>query len=229
MKVLLIVVLCLVLVACQGNTQDKVELKTQKDTVSYGIGTDIGKNLKAQSIDVNPSVLAAGIRDAIADGKMMLPDEQIQAAMTNFQKELMARQQEKARELGEKNKKEGEAFLAANKTKEGVKTTASGLQYKVVKEGNGPKPKPEQTVTVHDKGTLIDGTEFDNSYKRGEPTSFQLSGVIRGWTEGIQLMSVGSKYTFYIPAELGYGAAGAGQAVPPNATLIFDVELLSIK
>ena len=229
MKSLLVSMACLVLISCQGNTQDKVELKTTRDSVSYGIGTDIGKNLKAQQIEINSQALAKGISDAMAGGKMMLTDAQIQACMTNFQKDLVAKQQAKAQELGEKNKKEGEAFLAANKSKEGVKTTASGLQYTVQKMGDGPKPKADQTVTVNYKGTLLDGTEFDNSYKRGEPTSFQLTNVVKGWTEGLQLMPTGSKFTFYIPSELGWGATGAGAAVPPNATVIFEVELISIK
>ncbi len=229
MKTLWISVLCLVLVACQSNTQDKVTLKTQRDTVSYGIGTDIGKNLKVQQIEVNAQALAKGIADAITGGTMMLTDQQIQECMTRFQRELMAKAEEKSKVLGEKNKKESETFLTANKSKEDVKTTPSGLQYKVEKMGDGVKPKPEQNVTVHYKGSLIDGTEFDNTYKRGEPTSFQLNGFIKGWTEGLQLMPVGSKFTFYIPAELGWGVAGAGNAVPPNAALIFEVELLSVK
>ena len=159
----------------------------------------------------------------------MLTEQQIQECMATFQRELNEKQHAKAQELGEKNKKEGDAFLAANKTKEGVKTTESGLQYKVDKMGVGVKPKPEQTVTVNYKGTLIDGTEFDNSYKRGEPSSFRLTEVVKGWTEGIQLMPAGSKFTFYIPADLGWGAAGTGGGVPPNATTIFEVELISVK
>jgi FKBP-type peptidyl-prolyl cis-trans isomerase FklB len=229
MKSLLVSVACLVLISCQGNTQDKVELKTTRDSVSYGIGTDIGKNLKAQQIEVNTQALAKGISDAITGGKMMLTDVQIQECMTNFQKDLVTKQQAKAQELGEKNKKEGDAFLAANKSKEGVKTTASGLQYKVEKMGDGPKPKPDQTVTVNYKGTLLDGTEFDNSFKRGEPATFELTRVVKGWIEGLQLMPAGSKFTFYIPPELGWGASGAGSGVPPNATVIFEIELISVK
>ena len=229
MKSLLISVACLVLISCQGNTQDKVELKTTKDSVSYGIGTDIGKNLKAQEIEVNSQALAKGISDAMAGGKMMLTDVQIQECMTNFQRDLVAKQHAKAQELGEKYKKEGDAFLASNKSKEGIKTTASGLQYKVEKMGDGPKPKADQTVTVNYRGTLIDGTEFDNSYKRGEPATFQLTAVVKGWIEGLQLMPTGSKFTFYIPPELGWGASGAGSGVPPNATVIFEIELISVK
>jgi FKBP-type peptidyl-prolyl cis-trans isomerase FklB len=220
---------CLVFISCQGNTQDKVDLKTQKDTVSYSIGTDIGKNFKAQQIEVNTAALARGISDVIAGGKMLCTDQEIQDAMARFQKDLAARVHEKAMALGEKNKKEGETFLAENKSKEGVKTTASGLQYKVVKIGDGAKPKPDQTVTVNYKGTLIDGTEVDDSYKRGEPLTTGLTNIMQGWVEGLQLMPVGSKFIFYIPSDLGYGPAGRGAAVPPNATLVFEVELLSVK
>ena len=219
----------IVFVACQGNTQDKIELKTQKDTVSYSIGTDIGKNLKAQSIEINAQALAHGIADAIAGKKMLLTDQQIQDAMARFQKELAAKTQEKASAMAEKNNKDGKAFLLANKAKEGVKTTASGLQFKVIKEGTGPKPRKDQHVTVHFRATLVDGTEFDNSYKRGEPLTFSLGSVIPGWIEGLQLMSVGSKYVLYIPVDLGYGDRGMGAAVPPGSTLILEVELLSIQ
>lgn len=229
MKAVWVGLTCLVLLSCQGNTQDKMELKTPMDSVSYSIGTDIGRNLKAQDINVNPNALAKGISDVMAGSNMMLTDSQIQACMTAFQRDLVQRQQAKAHELGEKNMKEGEAFLAANKTKEGVITTASGLQYKVEKMGAGSKPKPDQSVTVNYRGTLIDGTEFDNSYKRGEPITFQLTRVIKGWVEGLQLMPVGSKFTFYVPPELGYGISGFGSSVPPNATLIFEIELISLK
>ena len=229
MKSVWIAMLSLVLLACQGNTQEKVEMKTQRDTISYSIGTDIGKNLKAQSIDVNPAILAAGLKDAIGGGKTMLTEKEIQDAMMAFQHGLAAKQMEKAKEMGDKNKKESEAFLAANKTKDGVKTTASGLQYKIVKESPGPKPKADQTVTVNYKGTLVDGTEFQNSYKSGQPATFGLNQVIKGWAEGLQLMPVGSKYIFYIPSELGWMEQGAGQAVPPNACVIFEVDLLSVK
>ncbi|HEV8537361.1 MAG TPA: FKBP-type peptidyl-prolyl cis-trans isomerase [Bacteroidota bacterium] len=229
MKSLLITLLGLVLVACQSNTQDNVELKTQKDTVSYAIGTDIGKNLKEQQIEINAAALVRGISEAIAGGKKTLTDQQIQECMGQFQKDLAAKAHEKAMALGEKNKTEGESFLTQNKSKEGVKTTASGLQYTVITMGTGPKPKPEQTVTLNYKGTLIDGTEFDNTYTRGQPITFGVAAMPKGWVEGLQLMPVGSKFTFYVPSELAYGPAGAGGAIPPNATLILEVELLAVK
>ncbi|HTK81653.1 MAG TPA: FKBP-type peptidyl-prolyl cis-trans isomerase [Bacteroidota bacterium] len=229
MKALMLSFACMALLSCQGNTQDKVELKTQKDSVSYSIGTDIGKNLKAQQIDVDPKALARGISDVVTGAKAMLTDEQIQACMTSFQRNLAEKATAKMKELGEKNKKEGDAFLATNKTKEGVKTTASGLQYKVEKMGTGPKPTAEQTVVVNYKGTLIDGAAVDDSYKRGGPATFPMKTFMQGLVEGLQLMPTGSKFTFYIPPEIGYGPQGAGEVVPPNATLIFDVELVAIK
>ncbi|MDL1889965.1 hypothetical protein FBQ96_10360, partial [Nitrospirales bacterium NOB] len=169
MKYALVVAMSMILLACQGNTQSKVELKTTQDSVSYAIGTNIGTNLKQQKVDVNVAVLAAGIRHVVDSTQLMLTEEQAQEVMMAFQQRMMAKQQEEASAAGEKNRIDGEAFLAANKNKEGVKVTASGLQYKVLKMGSGPKPKADQTVTVHYRGTLIDGTEFDSSYKRGEP------------------------------------------------------------
>jgi FKBP-type peptidyl-prolyl cis-trans isomerase FklB len=149
--------------------------------------------------------------------------------MAAFQKEMMAKQQELAKKLGEKNKKEGEAFLSENRKKEGIKALPSGLQYKVVKAGTGKKPKSTDTVTTHYRGTLIDGTEFDSSYRRGQPASFPVSGVIAGWTEALQLMEEGAKWQLFIPPNLAYGERGAGSQIGPNATLIFEIELISIQ
>jgi FKBP-type peptidyl-prolyl cis-trans isomerase len=229
MKYVFVVAMSIVLLACQGNTQDKVELKSSQDSVSYSIGLNIGKNLKAQKVKVNLAAMSKGVKDILDSAKALLTDEQADMVMREFQQRMMAKQQEEASAAGEKNKKDGEAFLAANKTKEGVKTTASGLQYKVITMGTGPKPKPEQTVTVHYKGTLIDGTEFDSSIKRGQPAEFGVSQVIPGWIEGIQLMPVGSKFEFYIPSNLANGERGAGAQIGPHATLVFEVELLSVK
>src|SRR3989338_270904 len=164
-----------------------------------------------------------------AEKTTLKSEKEVQETMMAFQNEMKTKQAEHAKVLGGKNKKEGEAFLAENKKKEGVKTTASGLQYKVIKNGNGKKPKATDTVTVHYKGTLIDGTEFDSSYKRGEPTSFPVNQVIAGWTEALQLMNVGSKWQLFIPANLGYGDRGAGPQIGPNAAFIFEVELISLK
>ena len=200
------------------------QLKDQKDKVSYSIGLNIGTNLNRQNIPVNPDMVAAGIKDAIA-GKPQLTQDQIKEVMTTFEKDM----QQKQKAAADKNASEGAKFLEENKKKEGVKTTASGLQYKAVKEGNGPKPKATDTVTVNYRGTLINGTEFDSSYKRGEPATFPLNGVIKGWTEGLQLMKVGSKYQFFIPSNLGYGERAVGPDITPNSTLIFEVELLNAK
>lgn len=229
MKYLAIVALSVVLLACESNTQNKADLKTTQDSVSYIIGTSIGKNLKAQKVEVSVDQLARGVRDVVDSNTLLITDEQAESIMSAFQQRMLARQEEEAHAAGEIHRKEGEAFLAQNKSKAGVKVTASGLQYKVIKMGAGPKPKADQTVTVHYSGRTIDGKEFDSSYKRGEPTTFGVSQVIKGWTEALQLMPVGSKWELYIPADLAYGDRGAGQAIPPGATLIFEVELLNVK
>ena len=209
--------------------QDKTTLKDAKDKVSYSIGLDIGSTLKKQKIDINPDALSAGLRDALSGAKPQMTDEQVKETMTTFSKELSDKQQAASREAGQKNTVEGEKFLAENKTKPGVKTTASGLQYKVLKEGAGASPKETDTVVTHYRGTLIDGTEFDSSYKRNEPATFPVNGVIRGWSEALQLMKKGGKYQLFVPSSLAYGPRGAGQEIGPNATLTFEVELLDIK
>lgn len=229
MKLLLTAILGIALLTGQVSAAEKTALKSEKDKVSYSIGLSIGNNFKNQSVDVNVDVLAKGVKDAISGNKPLMTEKEVQETMMAFQNEMKTKQAEHAKVLGEKNKKEGEAFLAENKKKEGVKTTASGLQYKVIKDGNGKKPKATDTVTVHYKGTLIDGTEFDSSYKRGEPTSFPVNQVIAGWTEALQLMNVGSKWQLFIPANLGYGDRGAGPQIGPNAALVFEVELVSLK
>lgn len=227
MKALLVVVLSFVLVACQNNAQD-TKLSTLKDSVSYSIGMDIGKNLKNQSVEVVPEFLARGIKDILDSNKTVLTEEQSQAVMMELQKQLMAKHEEKMNIQKEKNKADGEAFLAENKKKEGVVTLPSGLQYKILTAGTGIKPKDNETVTVNYVGTLIDGTEFDSSIKRGQPASFPVHGVIKGWIEALQLMPVGSKWKLFVPSDLAYGEQGAGGVIGPNATLIFEIELLSI-
>jgi len=229
MKRLWIALFCIALVTIQLSAQKKPALKTQKDKVSYIIGTDIGKNLKKQSIDVNPDLLFKGIKDAFAGDKFLLTDQEIQEVMGAFQQEMIAKQTEKMSKAAAANKKEGEAFLEANKKKDSVVTLPSGLQYKVIVEGTGKMPTATDTVTTHYRGTLIDGTEFDNSYKRGEPATFPVSGVIAGWTEALQHMKAGSKWKLYIPSNLAYGDRGAGQLIGPGATLLFDIELISVK
>src|ERR1700746_548680 len=205
--------------------QDKSpQLKDTKDKVSSSIGMQICFNLGRQKVDINPDILAAGIKDALANKPQLTPD-QVKDVMAQFEKDM----EQKQKQLGEKNKTEGAKFLEENKKKPDVKTTASGLEYKVIKDGTGPQPKATDMVTVNYRGTLIDGTEFDSSYKRGQPATFPLNGVIKGWTEGLQLMKVGSKYQFFVPSNLAYGERAVGPDIAPNATLIFEVELLDVK
>ena len=190
---------------------------------------DIGGNLKRQSVEVDPDLLAKGVKDSYGGGKAILTEDEARKTITDFQKTLMAKQAETMHKLAEKNKGEGEKFLAENGKKEGVKTLPSGLQYKEITPGKGKSPKTTDTVTTHYKGTLIDGTEFDSSYKRGQPATFQVSGVIPGWTEALQLMKEGAKWQLFVPSNLAYGEKGAGREIGPNATLIFEVELISAK
>jgi len=202
-------------------------LKDDKDKASYGYGMNIGQNLKRQGIEINPDLLAAGLKAVLNGEKTVITDEEARQAMMAFQQEMQSKRMEKQKKEGEENKKKGDEFLAENKKKEGVQTTASGLQYKVITMGKGPKPKADDTVKTHYRGTLIDGTEFDSSYKRGEPATFPVNGVIKGWTEALQMMPVGSKWQLFIPSDLAYGPGGRG--IPPNSTLLFDIELLGIE
>jgi FKBP-type peptidyl-prolyl cis-trans isomerase FklB len=205
-------------------------LKTQKDKASYAIGLNIGKSMHKDSVDVDPNIVLRGMKDGLAGNKPLLTDDEAKATMVALQADLRKKQEEKMLLQGEANKKEGETFLADNKTKDGVVTLPSGLQYKILKEGTGPKPAATDTVVCNYKGTLLDNTEFDSSYKRGQPATFPVSGVIKGWTEALQLMSVGSKWQLFIPSDLAYGARGGpGGGIGPNATLVFEVELMSIQ
>jgi len=229
MKLLLSVVLGVVLLVSQANAEEKKALQTAKEKQSYSIGADIGSKLKSQSIDIDTDLFSQGLKDAFSGGKLLLTEQEMKDTLTALQKELMEKQAERNKQLGEKNKKEGEAFLSENKKKEGVKTLPSGLQYKVIKEGTGKTPKAEDTVVTNYRGTLIDGTEFDSSLKRGQPATFPVKGVIPGWTEALQLMKEGSKWELFIPSNLAYGERGAGGVIGPNATLIFEIELISVK
>jgi FKBP-type peptidyl-prolyl cis-trans isomerase len=208
-------------------------LKTRKEKFSYAlgmnIGTGLGANLKRQSVEFDAALVAAGLKDSLTGGKTRLTIEEAQAVLKEVQGEIQKEQQAKMKEAGDKNKSEGEAFLAANKGKAGVVTLPSGLQYKVLTTGTGPKPTASDTVVCNYKGTLVDGTEFDSSYKSGKPVTFPVSGVIKGWTEALQLMPVGSKWQLFIPSNLAYGERGAGAQIGPNSTLVFDVELVSIQ
>lgn len=225
----LIAALGILLLALQVSAEEQMPLQSKKDKLSYALGADLAKNLKGQSIDVDPNGIMRGMKDVLSGVKTLMSDEEIRSTLTALSQELMAKQAQEAKKIGEKNKKEGDAFLEQNKKKDGVKTLPSGLQYKVITEGTGKSPKATDTVTVNYRGTLIDGTEFDSSYKRGQPASFPVNGVISGWTEALQLMREGARWHLFIPSGLAYGERGAGGSIGPNATLIFDVELVSIK
>ncbi len=251
LKILLLLVLAVTVSTAQKKNSAKkenppkkevtmAEIKTVDDSVSYSIGQNIGANLKDPNMKINFDFLFAGMKDALAGTSKLSPTE-MQQCMMGFNDRMMAirseqakiEQEKKRAELApviEKNKKEGSAFLEENKKKEGVQVTASGLQYKVITKGTGTEsPKDTNTVKVHYRGTFIDGQEFDSSYKRNEPIEFPLNQVIKGWTEGLQLMRVGDKYEFYIPYELAYGEEGREGGIPPASVLIFEVELLGFK
>jgi FKBP-type peptidyl-prolyl cis-trans isomerase FklB len=208
-------------------------LTTRTQKFSYALGMYIGggnsQMLKKQAVDFDPALVAQGVKDAMAGGKTRLTEEEMKAVLTEVQNEVNKQRQEKTQQAGAANKTEGEAFLAANKTKDGVVTLPSGLQYKIVTAGTGAKPTAADSVVCNYRGTLVNGTEFDSSYKRGQPATFPVSGVIKGWTEALQLMPVGSKWQLFVPSSLAYGEQGGGGGqIGPNAMLIFDVELISI-
>ncbi len=207
--------------------------KSRKEKFSYALGMNIGnglgQNLKKQSVEYDQNLVVEGLKDSLSGGKTLLTPEEAQAVLKEVQVEMQKEQQEKAKAAAEKDKADGQAFLAANKDKEGVVTLPSGLQYKILTEGTGPKPAADDAVVCNYRGTLIDGKEFDSSYKRGEPATFPVKGVIKGWTEALQLMPVGSKWQLFIPPDLAYGERGAGADIAPNSTLVFEVELVSIK
>lgn len=204
-------------------------LKTQKDKFSYALGMNLGANLHKQSVPVDPNILARGLKDAMAGGKTLLTEDEARAALTAIQNDLRQKQQAKMQEIEGANKKEGDAFLGANKTKEGVVVLPSGLQYKILTPGTGAKPAADDTVVCNYRGTLVNGTEFDSSAKHGGPATFPVTGVIKGWTEALQLMAVGSKWQLVLPPDLAYGERGAPPDIGPGATLVFEVELVSIK
>jgi len=204
-----------------------LELKTDKDKVSYAIGMNVGTAMKRDGLDVDTAILLRGIKDALTGAKPLLTDQEAQTVMTTLQADLRKKQELQTQQLADTNKKEGEEFLSANRTKEGVVSLPSGLQYRILQEGTGPKPAPTDTVTVNYRGTLLNGTEFDSSYKRGQPATFPVGQIIKGWTEALLLMPVGSKWQLFIPPDLAYGPRGAGRDIGPNSTLVFEVELLS--
>jgi FKBP-type peptidyl-prolyl cis-trans isomerase FklB len=208
-------------------------LTTRKDKFSYALGMNIGsgykQGLEKQSVEFDASLIAQGVKDALSGAKTRLTDDEAKAVLTEVQNEINKERQEKMKEAAAKNKTEGEAFLAANKSKEGVVTLPGGLQYKILTAGIGPKPTASDQVVCNYRGTLINGTEFDSSYKSGKPATFAVGQVIKGWTEALQLMPVGSKWQLFVPSDLAYGERGAGAQIGANSTLIFEVELISIQ
>jgi FKBP-type peptidyl-prolyl cis-trans isomerase FklB len=207
--------------------KSRPELPNEKDKFSYALGMNFGTNLRKQSVPFDPDVFMKGLKDSFSGGQTLLTDDEARAAIMEVQNQLRKQQQEKMQAQAETNKKEGEAFLAGNKSKDGVVTLPDGLQYKILQAGTGPKPTTTDSVTVNYRGTLVNGTEFDSSYKRGQPATFPVTGVIKGWTEALQLMPVGSKWQLFIPSDLAYGERAPGD-IGPNSTLIFEVELLKI-
>ena len=212
-----------------AQAQDKPDLSNPRQRTSYALGMSVGSNLKQQNMELDAGAFAAGIVDSL-ENKPALTAEEMRQTLISLQQDLEAKAEVKARKYGDgaKNLKDGEAFLAANAAKDGVKTTASGLQYKILKSGAGESPKASDTVKVHYHGTLIDGTVFDSSVDRGEPVSFPLDGVIAGWTEGLQMMKVGGKWQLFVPSKLAYGEQARSAEIGPNSTLVFEVELLGI-
>jgi FKBP-type peptidyl-prolyl cis-trans isomerase len=248
MKRNLVLLVFLALFACScGKTQSEksepvakkeitaADLKTEDEKVSYSLGYSMGQNFKKDEMTVDLALFQQGVEDGFVGGEQVLSDDEIRKTMMAFQQKMRAKRQaeyrkrmEERKEEGKVNKEKGEAFLEENKSKEGVVTTESGLQYKILKEGTGASPKATDTVKCNYRGTTIDGEEFDSSYQRGEPATFALNRVIKGWTEGLQLMKEGGKWQFFVPSELAYGERGAGQNIGPNEVLVFEVELLEI-
>jgi FKBP-type peptidyl-prolyl cis-trans isomerase FklB len=224
-------ILAIVMVALPvlAAAQEAPALKTEKDKLSYAMGMDLGAQLKARTVDIDPAIFARGLRDALSGVKTVLTEDEAKTIIATLQKAQVARQAAMAKAVGDKNKAEGDAFLAANKAKSGVVALPSGLQYKILTTGTGKKPTAADTVVCQYRGTTLDGKEFDSSYKRAEPASFPVGKVIRGWTEVLQLMPVGSKWQVFIPSNLAYAERGAGADIGPNATLIFEIELIAVK
>jgi len=208
---------------------EKLELKDKKDKESYSLGYQFGQSLKVQGVDINLDVYTSGIRDALGGKASQMTSEEIRSTISELQKRIAAERQKELREMAAKNLADGKAFLSENGKKEGIKTITSGLQYKVLSEGSGKTPKATDTITVHYRGTFINGIEFDSSLGRSQPATFQVNGVIPGWTEALQLMKEGAKWQLFIPPELAYGENGMPPRIPPNSILIFEVELISVK
>ena len=214
--------------ALQASAQDASPLKTPQDKVSYAIGVEVAKSLKAQGVDVDTEVMIKGLKDALGTGKLLLTDDELRTTMAAFQEDLKQRQQQMAEAAAANNKKAGDTFMADNAKKDGITALPDGLQYKIEKAADGKKPTDDDTVICNYRGTLIDGTEFDSSYTSGKPATFEVKGLIPGVREALKLMPVGAKWQFFIPADMAYGERGAGP-IGPNSTLIFEIELISIQ
>jgi FKBP-type peptidyl-prolyl cis-trans isomerase FklB len=228
MKSLIIPVLATGLVVGSLSAAETPAPKTTQEKVSYIIGVNIGRGLARDGVEISPEQLLAGIKAGASGSKTAITSEESQEIMQAFQQKMMEKQQTAQSKAAQAGKVEGEAFLAANGKKPGIKTTASGLQYQVIKDGTGKTPKPTDKVTTHYRGTLISGKQFDSSYDRGQPATFPVNGVIAGWTEALQLMKEGAKWKLFIPSDLAYGERGAGADIPPNSTLIFEIELIKV-
>jgi FKBP-type peptidyl-prolyl cis-trans isomerase FklB len=215
--------------ATAAKSTQTLTLKTQKDKVSYAIGMNIGMGMKKDSLDVDPVILARGLKDALSGAKPLMTEAEMVSVMNDLRTQMTAKKQAETQRISEANKQAGQQFLSANKAKPGVVTLPSGLQYTIVKEGTGPKPTATDSVVCNYRGTLVNGTEFDSSSKHGGPATFPVSGVIKGWTEALQLMPVGSKWELYVPSDLAYGERSPGAEIGPNSTLIFEIELLNIQ
>lgn len=228
MKRFLLTTFALGMAAGVASANDQIAFKSEKEKISYAIGVNLGNNWKRQDIEVDLDALRKGLEHVLSGEKTLITEQEMQDTLREYQKTLMAKREEKRKKEAEENGEKAAAFLEENKSKEGVKVLPSGLQYKVIKEGEGESPKPNDTVKVNYRGTLIDGTEFDSSYSRNEPATFAVNRVIKGWQEGLQLMKPGAKYQFFIPPDLGYGEFGSPPKIGPNSALIFDVELLEV-
>jgi FKBP-type peptidyl-prolyl cis-trans isomerase FklB len=230
MKRIAIAVLACGLMACGASAQDApTALKTQKDKLSYAIGMEMGKGVKAQGLDVDPNVVSQGLKDAVTGGKSLMSDEELKAVISALQDDIKQKQMQALEAAAAENKKQGAAYLTENGKKEGVITLPDGLQYKIITAGQGKKPVETDTVMCNYTGTFTDGTEFDSSAEAGKPVPFEIKTVIPGFKEALQLMPVGSKWHIVVPADLAYGERGAGGVIGPNATLVFDIELVSIQ
>jgi FKBP-type peptidyl-prolyl cis-trans isomerase len=225
----LITVLGLVFLAVQAYAEDATVLKTDKEKTNYAIGANIIGSIRQQGVEIDLDLVIKGMRDAYSGGKMLLSEEEIRTGIDQYQIAVKQKRSQKMAKASEENRKAGEAFLAENGKKEGVVTLPSGLQYKILKAGSGKKPSDTDTVECNYRGTLINGTEFDSSHRTGKAATFKVSGVIAGWREALKLMPVGSVWQLVVPSSLAYGERGAGGMIGPNATLIFEVELVAIK